>query len=161
MIITKTRLGMLALALALALPATANAHGYKAGDLEIGHPWSRQTPDGAKVGVGYIKSIRNNGTTPDRLVAVEAAIASKVEIHESREVDGVARMRPVEAIDIPAGGEVSLAPSGYHMMLTGLKEPLSEGENIPATLVFERAGRVEVELQVEAMGATPKAHSHH
>jgi periplasmic copper chaperone A len=160
--ITTSRLGGIALALALFVGSVpAHAHGFKAGDLEIAHPWTRATPGGARVGVGYVKAIRNAGTAPDRLVAVESPVSPRVEIHESREVDGVAQMRPVAAVEIPAGGEVALAPGGYHLMLTGLSAPFVQGQSVPATLVFERAGRVAVELSVETMGGAPAHKSHH
>lgn len=153
--------GAVALAASLAVASLpALAHGYTAGDLEISHPWSRETPPAAKVGVGYVKAIRNKGAEPDRLVAVESPVSPKVEIHETREVDGVAQMRPVASVEIPAGGEAVLGPGGYHLMLTGLKEGFAQGDQIPAVFVFERAGRVEVELSVEAMGATPAPHGH-
>jgi copper(I)-binding protein len=160
---------MYARARALILPAFAAfaliaantpslAHGYKLGALEVSHPWSRETAPGAKIGVGYLK-VKNTGGEPDRLIAVETPAAEKVEIHESAEENGIAKMRPVDGVVIPAGGEVALAPGGLHLMLVNLKEGLAAGERVPATLVFEKAGRVDVELAVEEMGAAP-AHKH-
>lgn len=146
-----------------AVPAAA--HDYKAGVLEIAHPWARETPPAAKIGAGYLK-VKNTGAESDRLIAVETAGADKVEMHESRTENGVAKMRPVEAVEIPAGGEAELAPGGTHLMLIGLKEPLKKGMRIPATLTFEKAGKVEVELAVEGMGygraeEAPASHSGH
>ena len=150
MSVSLTRLGA-GLALILALAAPAYAHSYKAGALEISHPWARETPHAAKVGAGYLK-VKNTGTEADRLVAVETDRAEKVEIHESINDNGVAKMRQVEGITIPAGAETALKPGGYHLMLINLKEPLAEGMRVPATLVFEKAGKVSVELAVEGMG---------
>jgi copper(I)-binding protein len=144
----------------LFLAASAHAHGFKAGALEIGHPWARETPVGATIGAGYL-TVTNTGTEPDRLTGVETSGAGKVEIHEATNENGVAKMRPVQAVEIPAGGQAKLAPGGYHLMLIGLKEALAEGMRIPATLIFEKAGRVDVEFAVESMGyGAPDAHKH-
>ena len=135
------------------LPGLASAHGFKLGDLEIGHPWSRATPPGAKVAGGYL-TVTNHGTVPDRLVSVSSEIAGKAEVHEMAVKDGVMTMHPVDGgLEIPAGGKVELKPGGYHLMLMGLKQPTREGETFPATLTFEKAGSVTVEFQVEGMNA--------
>jgi copper(I)-binding protein len=134
----------------LVLSAPALAHSYKAGSLEIGHPWSRETAPGAAVGAGYFK-VTNTGSESDKLTGVETPGAEKVEMHESTNENGVAKMRMVNAIEIPPG-ETALKPGGYHLMLMGLKEALAEGMRVPAVLIFEKAGRVEVELAVENMG---------
>ncbi len=108
--------------LALALFAqAAMAHGFKIGDLEIGHPWSRATLPGAKVAAGYL-TIKNNGSTPDRLIAVSAEIAGTGEIHEMSVKDGVMTMRPLtDGLEIPAGGEVKLEPGAYHLDVQGVE----------------------------------------
>ena len=72
----------------------------------------------------------------------------------------VMRMREIEGgLAIPPGATVALAPGGIHLMMMGLKEPLKQGERVPVTLVFEKAGSIDVELAVTAMGATP-SHEH-
>lgn len=144
---------MLAAAL-LALSSTAAfAHEFKLGPLKIGHPWSRATPGGAKVGGGYL-TIENTGTTPDRLVAVAAPFAARGEIHEMATKDGVMTMRELEkGVEIPPGGKVDFKPGGYHIMFQELKQPLKQDEMIKGTLTFEKAGTIEVEFKVEGMGA--------
>lgn len=130
----------------------AIAHEYKAGSLEIEHPWVRMTPPGAKVGGGYM-TIDNHGTAPDRLIAVTAEAADHVEIHQMAEKDGVATMRMVEGgVEVPANGKLALAPGGYHLMMMGLKQPLKQGERVKGTLTFQKAGTVAVEFAVEGMG---------
>jgi periplasmic copper chaperone A len=162
--------------LAAAGPAAAtppeHRHAVSAGPLEIVHPWSRATPGGARVAAGYLV-VRNAGEAPDRLLSVAApAVAAGVEIHEMRMTGGVMSMRRLpDGLPIPAGGTVSLAPGGLHLMLTGLKRPLAQGETFAATLTFERAGTVEVAFTVEATGAAqpsmpaghggPDGHHHH
>lgn len=143
-----------AMALALSLAAPASAHGFKIGDLDIGHPWARATAGGAKVGGGYL-SITNNGTTPDRLVGVSLSTADHGEIHEMKMDGGVMQMRPLpDGIEIKPGETVKLAPGGYHAMFMDLKEPLKEGTLVKGQLTFEKAGKVDVEFKVEPIGFT-------
>jgi copper(I)-binding protein len=103
-------------------------------------------------------AIVNTGTEPDRLIGVESDIAMKSEVHESRvDANGIGSMVHVQAIDVPPGETVSLEHGGYHIMFMGLTGPLTEGEMHKATLIFERAGRVEIEFQIDppvGQGAT-------
>ena len=126
------------------------AHEFKLGDLEIGHPWSRETPEGAKVATGYMV-IKNHGAAADRLVSITSPIAGKAEVHEMAvNSEGVMTMRPVEGgVDIPAGGEVALKPGAFHIMFMDLKQPPKAGVKFPGTLTFEKAGTVDVEFAVE------------
>ncbi|MFD2236863.1 copper chaperone PCu(A)C [Aureimonas populi] len=141
--------------LALALPLVAGpalAHDYTTGALRIDHPASRATPPTARVGVGYMV-ISNDGAEPDRLLGGTSPVAEAVEIHSMTMEGDVMQMRRLEdGLDLPAGEEVALAPGGYHLMLVDLNEPLREGERVPLTLRFEKAGEVTVELAIEAMG---------
>lgn len=153
------RIGTLAVAAAafMALAAPATAQEFKAGDLTVEQPWSRATPAGAQVAAGYMV-IRNAGSAPDRLMAVESGISGKAEIHTMAVDDkGVMTMRMVEGgLEIPAGGTVELKPGGYHLMFIGLKAPPKEGEPFAATLSFEKAGPVAVEFAVTGMaGGAP------
>ncbi len=151
---------LLAAVLAL-VPGVIAAHDFKLGSLEIGHPWARATPKGASVAGGYLK-ITNKGTTPDRLVSGTAAFARRFEIHEMKMVDGVMQMRPLPAgLEIKPGETVELKPGSYHLMFMALKDPLKQGETVKGTLTFEKAGTVEVEYKVEAIGAAPSGHRSH
>lgn len=145
----------------LSLTMPAIAHEFSLGDLRIGHPWGRATPPGAKVGGGYLR-IENKGSTPDRLLAAKVERAGRVEIHEMSIADGVMRMREVPAgIAIAGSAAIELKPGGLHLMLMELSAPLRQGERLSGSLVFERAGKVDVEFAVEAMGAAggaPQAH---
>ncbi len=141
-----------------ALPALA--HDYKLGSLEIGNPWTRATPPSAQSGGGFL-TITNKGTTPDRLVAVRSTASNKAEIHEMKMDGNVMRMRELEkGLEIPPGATVELKPGSYHLMFMGLKAPFAKDAKIPATLVFEKAGSVDVELSVAAMGAASPAMKH-
>ena len=139
----------LPLMLMLALPAVA--HDYRQGALSIEHPWSRPTPPGIPMGVGYM-AISNTGDTTVTLVGARSPRAGQVSIHESRTQDGVMRMERLPAgLEIPAGETVTLKPHSYHLMLEKLSSPLQEGEKIPLTLEFEGAGDMAVELKVESL----------
>jgi periplasmic copper chaperone A len=143
----------------MAAPALM-AHEYKAGSLEIDHPWARATPDGAAVGAGYVV-LKNTGTTPDRLVSATAPFAGRVEIHEMAMANGVMTMRPLpDGLAIPAGGTVTLKPGSYHIMFMELKQPLKAGELLDGTLTFEKAGTVPVKFKVEPVGAGSSGHDH-
>ena len=140
---------VLALCTALMLAASAQAHGVTAGDLEIIHPNILAPAASAKSAAGYL-GIANDGTTADRLIGIEVPSVAHSELHTTEHsADGVARMMHVDAIDIPAGETVLLERGGMHIMLMGLTEPLTEGQMVPATLIFEHAGRVEVEFSVD------------
>lgn len=96
-------------------------------------------------------AIVNNGTEADRLIGVETNLAAKAEVHESKvDANGIGTMEHIDALEIPPGQTVNLEHGGYHVMFMGLKGPLMEGEMQKATLIFEKAGRVEVEFMIEA-----------
>jgi periplasmic copper chaperone A len=142
-----------ALVCSLAASIPAVAEDVKAGDLVITQGWSRATPGGAKTGGGFL-TIENKGSTSDKLIGASADVAGKVEVHEMTMNDGVMKMRPVEGgLTIEPGKTVKLAPGGYHLMMMDLKNPLKQGEKLPITLQFEKAGKVAVTLDVEGVGA--------
>jgi copper(I)-binding protein len=144
-------LALLALAVVFARPASAQQ--VKIGDLVLDHAWARATPGGAKVGGGYL-SIENKGATPDKLIGGSSSAAGKVEVHEMTMNNGVMKMRPVQGgLSISPGQSVTLAPGGYHLMMMELRGPLKKGDKVPLTLKFEKAGEVNVTLEVEGIGA--------
>jgi copper(I)-binding protein len=127
-----------------------------AADLTIEQVWSRATAPGAATGAVFAE-LSNVGTTPDQLIGAEVAstIVDKVEVHlSSKGADGVMRMAPVAAVEIPAGGGVALKPGSYHIMLIGLKQPLIEGQKLPVTLIFAKAGKVETKSIIAGIAAT-------
>ena len=144
-------------AFACALLATANvasAEEFRSGDVVILNPWSRATPQGAKVGAGYLV-IENRGTRPDRLLGGSVEDAARFEIHDVVVENGVMKMRELKDIELPPGGSIEAKPGGRHIMFVGLVHPLAAGEKARGALQFEHAGRVEVEFEVVAMGAPP------
>ena len=144
-----------ALAAVLSLAAIpALAQELKAGDITIDNPWSRATPKGAAVAAGYLV-IHNHGATPDKLTGGSADFAGAVSVHEMSMDNGIMKMRELPSgLDIPANGEATLSPSGYHIMFTGLKRQLKKGESVKADLTFQHAGSVSVTFQVGGVGAS-------
>lgn len=133
--------------------AAVQAAEIRAGDLVISQSWSRATPGGAKVAGGFL-TIQNKGSSADRLLSGSADIAGKVEIHEMSMDNGVMKMRPLDkGLAIEPGKTVTLMPGSYHIMLMDLKGPLKQGDKVPVTLQFEKAGKVQVTLDVEGVGA--------
>lgn len=140
---------LLTLALAV-LPTFGFAHDYKVGDLVIDHPVARETTATAMAGAGYFM-IMNKGDTDDVLLEVRADFP-RVMIHDTEVTDGIATMIHLDNLPIPAGESVMLAPGGKHVMFMGLNgDPFEEGEEIPATLVFEKSGEVEIWFDVRRM----------
>src|SRR5579863_9612519 len=138
---------------AVLFAVSARAEDVKAGDLVISQAWSRATPGGAKVGGGYL-TIENKGTTPDRLIGGSADNAATVQVHEMSMNNGVMTMRPVDGgLAIEPGKTVKLAPGGFHLMLLDLKGPLKQGDKLPITLEFAKAGKVSVMFDVGSIGA--------
>jgi copper(I)-binding protein len=141
----------------LAVPARAEE--VKAGDLVITQAWSRATPSGAKIAGGFL-TIENKGAAPDRLLGGSGDIAGKVEVHEMAMNNGVMTMRPLDkGLVIEPGKTVKLAPGGYHLMIMDLKTPFKQGDKVPVTLQFEKAGKVTLSLDVQGMGAQAPADS--
>lgn len=130
----------LILAALLAAPALAGPA------IEVTEAWARPSIPN-RPGAAYLE-IRNAGDAPDRLVGVRAAGAEAAELHEARQKDGMMTMAPVEAIEVPAGETVKLAPGGFHVMLFGLAKPLAEGDTLGLTLEFEQAGEIAVAAPV-------------
>ncbi len=147
----------LAALLLIAFAAPASAHQIKVGDLLIIHPWSRATPGQAPNGAVFMK-IENQSQAEDKLLSASSDAAAMVQIHEHVMEGDVAKMRPVEFVPLPPQSTTELKPSGYHIMLMGLKEPLVEYGTFHMTLNFEKAGSVDVEVQVEEAGAAEPSH---
>jgi len=148
---------------ALLLPAcfaNANANEYSAGELHIEQPWSMELPPNAPTVAAYFV-VHNNGKNADRLLSVDSPVAGKAELHEHLHQDGLMKMQQVQSVDIPAGGDATFAPMGYHVMLLELKDKsaLVDGKRFPLTLHFEKSGDVTVDVTVQkqapAAGAEP------
>jgi copper(I)-binding protein len=147
----KRRSFVLAALACATFPAAARSQEASAGSLKITGAFARSSPAMANAGAGFFTL--SNGGEADRLLAFKTDACSQPELHTHVEENGMMMMRKVEAIDVPAGGEVMLKPGGLHLMFIGLAKPLVEGETVAVTLVFEKAGEVALSLPIKSAGA--------
>jgi periplasmic copper chaperone A len=132
--------------------AVATGEVYMAGGLRISQVWTPVPPGGAQAAGGYM-TITNTGTEPDTLTGGTVAVAARVEVHEMSIDGGVMRMRELNpGLVIKPGETVVLRPGSFHLMLMDIKETPVLGKPFKGTLVFEKAGKVEVEFKVEPFG---------
>jgi copper(I)-binding protein len=151
--------------LALAfVAAAAFAHGSTVGDIEIGHPYATPSLPGTSNGAAYFAMLENTGNAADRLLRATTPVAARVELHSMAvDAQGVMRMREIDGIALAPHAKIRMRPgNGMHLMLVGLKEPLKDGARFPMTLEFERAGKVEVTVNVQSAipGGGAASHAH-
>ncbi|HYC91497.1 MAG TPA: copper chaperone PCu(A)C [Thermoanaerobaculia bacterium] len=115
--------------------------------VEVENPWSRATAPGAKVAAGYMV-LHNKAASQDRLVSASTPLARKVETHVTTRDGDIMRMREVKGYEIPANGRFELKPGGPHLMFVDVKKPFAEGDVVPVSLRFEKAGEKKVEFRV-------------
>lgn len=137
------RPGVAALAVALAVApiavSPASAHDATLGPIRIGHAWTAPAEAGATAVVAM--PLLNAGDEADRLVAIRSDAAERVEFRRGDD-------RPA-AVELAPKRPVALGPRGAHAALIGLRRAAREGDRIPVTLVFERAGTLAYEVYVE------------
>ncbi len=142
-------------AMALTIAAIlALASGVLANDVMVMSGFARAsaTPQ-AKSAAAYI-SLENRGPEADRLLSVATDRAAMAHLHDTKTVDGIASMKPVEALDLAPGQSVAMKPGGLHIMLTGLRAPLQKGSKLNLELSFEKAGKITVEVPIEGVAAS-------
>ncbi|MGE6740097.1 copper chaperone PCu(A)C [Allorhizobium pseudoryzae] len=143
---------------AVATDEAATMQPVKLGSLSLSAAYLKAMLPGQPVGGGYV-TIANAGAEADRLVSVSSPRAGTVELHEMSMTGDVMVMRPLaNGIEIPAGATVELKPGGFHLMFMKVATPFAKGDTVPVTFVFEKAGKIEVELPVAAAG--PGGHQH-
>lgn len=148
-----------ALALAACGTTAPAGGGASANGITISGAWARPSTaamaeggmgeGGMGNGAAYMV-IGNSAAQPDRLLAATGDIAGTIELHTVEDKDGVMAMRPVDGVDVPAGGQVELKPGSFHVMMIGLKQELKPGDRISLTLRFQNAGEVRVEAEVRS-----------
>lgn len=120
----------------------AHAHSYKKGSVSIGHIWSPPPPEDNFDGTASVYGpLYNTGEAEDKLLSVTSAVSNAITFSEG------------ESIILPIGMPVSLAPWSVHIVLHDLEKPFAEGDRFPLTLTFEKAGSVDIEVDVEKEGA--------
>ena len=155
----------LVLGIGLGTALSARAHDFRAGELTVDHPYALPTLPGITTGAVFFRGIRNRGKTPDRLIGASSDRAGRIEIHEVVMDGDVAKMREVDAIELPPRQTVKLRHGQrYHLMLIGLKAPLVDGQRFDLTLRFERNGEKRVTAWVQRPrdgDAEAHRHDHH
>jgi copper(I)-binding protein len=159
---TLTKLVRLTAALTLSGAAftVSQAADFTAGPLEINDLWVRGSVPGQTNGAGYMM-INNPTGVSDRLLSAESEASTRLELHTVLTENGVAKMRQVAGIDIPAKGSAKLAPGGFHMMFLQLTGPFKQGELVPVVLKFEKAGEVRVNFTVKPSTYNPGSSGEH
>jgi copper(I)-binding protein len=109
--------------------------------------WIREAPPTAHARAGYVR-LHNPGAAAVALVAARSEAFGAIELHESFERDGVMRMRRRQSIEVPAGGEVRLAPGGLHLMLFRAQKSLPDGTVVEITLEFDDGSALAVPFEV-------------
>lgn len=146
----------LAAFLSIVLPGAVLAHGFSQGDIRVMHPWATVAAEGKSSPV-YM-TLTNAGAEPDKLIAVEAKAAGRVEIQKASKSGGATSYEAIPAVELGAKKTVALQPGGLRVLLIDLKEPLKHEYTLPLTLVFERAGRVEIQAVIQKSAA--EGHTH-
>lgn len=141
----------LVLGLGTAVPL-ASAHEATVKGVTVAHAWARATPGGARIGAAYL-TISSDAATSDELLSASSDVAARTELHTHIMEGDVMKMRAVDKVELAKGGAVLFKPSGYHIMLIDLKQPLKQGDKVKLTLTFKNAGPITTEADVEAIGA--------
>jgi periplasmic copper chaperone A len=150
-------LGIVALLLGIGGALAPAAERVEVGEVVITDAWARASLGSAPNSAAYM-TLEATGAEGDRLIGGATPAAERVELHVHLMEGDIARMRQVDAVEVAPGSPTVLAPGGLHVMLINLVAPLEEGASLPLTLVFERAGAVELEIPVRGLGAAPPAH---
>jgi periplasmic copper chaperone A len=141
-----------ALLVLVSASAPLSAQEFKSGSITVRQPWSPAPPNAAQAAGGYLV-VTNHGPTPDTLTGGSIDLAGRVEVHEMAMDGGIMRMRELKpGLVIKPGETVTLQPGGLHLMFMGLKQQPTAGSKVKGTLVFEKAGTIAVEFQIEPFG---------
>ena len=155
---TMLAVAVLAALIAIGAPGSPVVAGdVTIGTIKISNPWTRVTPPAAKVAGGFL-TLTNTGAASDRLLGGSATVSGRLEVHEMSLDGGIMRMRELsQGLEIKPGETVALKPGSFHLMFLDLKAPVTATTTVKGTLVFEKAGTVEIEYKVEPLGFKPDA----
>ncbi len=145
----KKYLTYITLCIAALVTSLASAHEYTTNSIQIDHPWSLEAPPNATVIAGFFQ-LKNLSTKDDFLISATTPIAERVEIHQHEMSDGVMKMKKIDNVRISSMKSVMFEPGGYHLMIFNPEPSFRQGERFPMTLEFRNAGKVAIELAVEA-----------
>jgi copper(I)-binding protein len=145
-VIRMTRVRAVVVLLALALVGcSGGSESTSDANVTFSHGWARATPSGAKVGAVYAR-LSNPGVHRVTISGIHSVVAHSAQVHETREVDGMMRMRHVDPLALAAGATIDLAPGGMHLMLMGLTKPLTAGMTFD--VIFDLADGQQLTLPV-------------
>lgn len=147
-------------ALIAGLFAAFSATTAFADGIEVHDAYARANP-GAKAGAAFMM-IHNHGGEADRLIGVASPAAKRVELHTHIEdANGVMQMVHVEeGFELPTDGEIHMERGGKHVMFMGLTDSFDDGNMIPLTLIFEKAGEIAIEIEVDLDREDGAGHKH-
>ena len=158
-IASKARSYRKTLILSIAMLAALTSMAASA-DVRVENAWSRATPPGIDRGAGYM-TLHNAGDETRTLTGANAEGAKRIEIHESREVDGQMRMEALpDGVTLEPGATVELAPMSIHLMIMGLDKRMARGETFLLTLEFRNGDTLDTELTIRAPDSSADQHSH-
>jgi len=132
---------------AILIAATVLASAAAHAQVTVADAWVRTTVAQQTTTAAYMTITSAHG---GKLVEASSPVAASAEVHEMKMAGDMMKMRAVDALPLPAGKPVELKPSGYHMMLMGLKAPLKAGDVVPIKLVVEDAKGKRQTVEVEA-----------
>ncbi|OSP55913.1 copper chaperone PCu(A)C [Pseudoruegeria sp. SK021] len=136
---------LLIAALTVGLPRPAAAQ------VSVTAAWVPVAPPVVRAHAAYL-TLHNAGADAVVLTGISAPDYAKAQVHDSVDVDGIASMVAIPALDIPAGGTVALRPGGTHIMLMGPAASIAEGGRVPLVLTFSDGTVLAVEAEVARRG---------
>nr|CAX83903.1 conserved uncharacterized protein [uncultured bacterium] len=149
---------VLLLAFMMALPLLAAETA-----LMVHDPWIREAPPVAQTQAGYMM-IHNGSGKEVSIVSATSPAFAKVEMHETVTTkEGMSTMKAMERMTVQPGGQLTLAPGGYHLMLIAPVKALKSKDKVPLTLKLEDGSLVQVEAEVRAPqgGKSEATQDHH
>ena len=139
-----------------AMPAMSGHHKQTVVNVDM--PYVRAPVPGQNMTAAFLM-ISNSGEQNCKLIAASSSYAKKIEFHTHQHVDGMMRMRPVEAVDVPAGSVVAFKPGGLHLMLFGVKS--GEESSAEITLSTDKCGEIQFSAPIKSLKSQPAKAMHH
>ena len=129
------------------------------GPITVIAPWAPAMFKGAQTAAGYMVIV-NRQNVEDRLLSASSPWAEHVTLHATTNEGNISKMDDLAFLEIAPGQRVAFSPGVYHLMFTGLYAPFVEGDDIPVSLQFAKAGNVDVTLRVRPFGEIAETHQH-
>ncbi len=127
--------------------------------ITVSSGYVKETIPGTTISAAYM-TISNKSDQTIKLIGAKSRLSDRIEIHQHLMADGMMKMRQTDFIAIAANEQVKLQPSGYHLMIFDLKNPLSNGETMPITLYFDNQKDVSLNLPIQGLKRKTSHHHH-